>query len=109
MKETLQLIFNLYNKLYYQIVDLVREHQGRVDTKNDDGAYDTIYALWYDFYSDTIEENQIYAIKVKDNKLQILLAPTDECDEAWEEITFGNTVYLFQTLYNIAENIKQYL
>ncbi len=110
MNETLTAIANLYDKLYYEIIDIVEKHHGYINTSNN-GTKDTIYALWYDFYYDFIGENEILGIRVINNKLQILLSIDSEdnhCEE-WAEISSGNTVYFFQTLYNIAENINQYL
>ncbi len=110
MNETLTAIANLYDRLYQEIVDVVRKHQGLINTSND-GDKCTIYIPWYDFYSDSIEEIELRGLRLVNDKLQILtfVGPKYDYFEEWNEISPADTVYYFQILFNIADNIEEYL
>ena len=109
--------------MYEAVVNFVKEHQGEkgyIDCQPSLG-WDTVYALKYnDWYGGGIEYF-VYAVRVIDNDLEALIKPitgnhltTYESedftapDENWESVRWGD-VYYVPTLFNIAENIWEYI
>ena len=77
--------------------------------------------LWTMVYTDiehTYEEHQIYAIRVKNNAVQIVYdVPYLKCsveyieslsDSDWHDIRYDDYIYYLPTIFNIAEAIAFY-
>ena len=114
-----------FNSLYNEVVAYVKEHQGEkgfIDCRHSHNA-DIIYAIVFDYDYDCGIEQFVYAVRVVNNDLEVLLEPvvrsyrvvyqpedftSEEAEEKWQSVK-GGDVYYALTIFNIAESIEQYV
>ena len=71
---------------------------------------DTMYAYVIDWDIDDVYETKIFAIRVADNNLEILVPNNVNGDFNWYVIgSCGDSVLTVQTILSIAESIEQYI
>lgn len=123
MKKNLKVAVNAVNALVEDVKTFVKANGGFINTMNEDGSYDNIYAYVIDWDNDDVNEEYVLAVRVKDDTLEII--PTsyklrysyDEeitedtfVDDDWYPVgTGGDSVLLAQTILSIAESIEQYV
>jgi len=107
--------------MYEAVRDFVKEHQGdKGFICTDDSTCDTIWCVVRDLVYFEIYEYEVKAIRVKDNNLEILYddASTryDEksCgdmmdDNCWFDVRLHDCIDYIPTIFNIAENIQEYV
>ena len=111
--------------LYEEVVAFVKEHQGEkgyIDCQPNIG-WDTIYAVMYDDWYGSGVEKYVYAVRVVNDDLEVLIEPitntyrvvyqpedftSEDAEEKWESVRWGD-VYYCHTLLNIAEAIEEYV
>jgi len=113
-----------FNPLYDEVVAYVKEHQGEKGFINCQPSlgWDIIYAVMYDDDFGAGVEYFVYAVRVVNDDLEVLLEPiTRTCrtiyhqdedftsqDANWVSVRWGD-VYYAHTLLNIAEAIDEYV
>ena len=112
--------------LYEEVVAYVKEHQGEkgyIDCQPfQKESGDTIYAIMYDDDERKGIEYYVYAVRVVDDDLEVLLEPimssyrvtytpddfTDkDAEDKWFSVRCSD-VYYIPTLFDIAECIEEY-
>lgn len=114
--------------LFNEVVAYVKEHQGEkgyIDCqpypKDSASMGDTIYGIIYDDFYEAVVEKYVYAVRVVNDDLEVLLEnitryytvyePEDFTDELnedkWHSVRWSD-VYYVPTLFNIAEVIEEY-
>lgn len=109
------------NPMYDSVREYIKENQkgkGFILTEPQ-GIKDTITTIVFESeFFEVCYEATIRAIRVKNNRIEIIYSPSDtlpykesdikELDEdSWEDIKSPRIEYI-STLFNIAENIEQY-
>jgi hypothetical protein len=109
------------NPLYEEVVAYVKEHQGDkgyIDCQPSLNG-DIIYGIVYDDFSRMGLEKYVYAVRVVDNDLEVLLEDITltyrvvykqedfEKADGWMSVRWSD-VYYVHTLFNIAECIEEY-
>lgn len=116
-----------FDPLYDEVVAYVKEHQGEkgyIDCQPNIG-WDIIYAIVYDDWYGYCIEKYVYAVRVVNDDLEVLLEPvantyrvaykpedftSKDAEEKWEPIRWGwGDVNYCHTLLNIAESIEEYV
>jgi len=106
--------------MYEAVRDFVKEHQGdKGFICTDDNRCDTIWCIVYSEISGTAYEYEVKAVRVKHNTLQVVYdtpgiiydgdAVMRMSDEEWYDVQFDDNVYFIPTIFNIAENIQEYV
>lgn len=106
---------------YNALLAFVKEHQGEKGfIRTDDDSCDTI---WSFIYSDALSsgvEQQVLAVRAVDNNLEVCLSYSEysykdeftdddfKCESNWYDLRLSD-VYYRETLYNILENIEEYV
>ncbi len=117
-------------QMYEAVRDFVKEHQGKkgyilTEPAQDETLYDTIWGFTYNESERQAEEAQVKAVRVsKDNELQVILDQYAIWDDesvknvgedydcifgCWANVEYDDCVYFIPTIFNIAENIQQYI
>lgn len=98
--------------MYEAVRDFVKEHQGESGEIVLDPQKGTIYAFVYDGYGE-YREKQIQKIRVRGNSLQVLVEywqeDTDNEEDAWDSVKYGDFVYFTPTIFNIATDIESFV
>lgn len=110
--------------LFFEVLDYIKEHQGEkgyIDCQPSLNG-DIIYGMIYDDFSGMGLEKYVYAVRVVDGDIEVLLEditrtyrviyqPEDftskESEENWFSLRCSD-VYYIPTLFNIAECIEEY-
>lgn len=122
-EDAIQEISNSTQTLHETIIKIVENHDGLIHTQ--DQSCDTIYSIEYLSVDDAeIVERTVMGIRVKDHDLQIftennsrscriIVSEDDlnnpEFEDNWVSLKDSCQVIYVQTLFNIAEFIKQYI
>ena len=122
-EDAIQEISNSTQTLHETIIKIVENHDGLIHTQ--DQSCDTIYSIEYLSVDDAeIVERTVMGIRVKDHDLQIftennsrscriIVSENDlknpEFEDNWVSLKDSCQVIYVQTLFNIAEFIKQYI
>ena len=122
-------MFNIPNldPLYEEVVAYVREHQGEkgyIDCQPyQEETGDIIYGIMYDDEEWRGVEYYVYAVRVLNDDLEVLLEPimrsykvtyapedftSEDNEERWYSVRWSD-VYYIPTLFNIAECIEEYV
>ena len=114
-----------FDSLYEETVAFVKEHQGEkgyIDCQPEIG-WDIIYAVMYDDWYGGGVEKYVYAVRVVDEDLEVLVEPivigarvvyqpedftSEQAEEKWQSVRWGD-VYYCHTLISIAESIDEYV
>mgnify|MGYP003291935115 CR=1 FL=1 len=111
------------DQMYEDVKKVVLEAQGDkafIDTDPKD-CVDTIHTHKYSEVSDIFEEEIVFGVRVKDGDLQIIPnpwmrtyhnRPTDEeyaDDNNWHSVKNSDAILYVPTIFNIAENIREYI
>lgn len=85
----------------------------------DNDEYDTIWLLLFEDYEQEYREYQIKALRVKDDRLECIYdSPearwnaehvTSADDKQWCNVRNDDYIYFVPTIFNIAENLPDYL
>lgn len=117
-------IFNIpdLTPMYKSVCAFVLEHQGEKGFIHCDREdCDNIYAIAYDFDDAEALEVQVKAVRFYQNKLQVIIdgynvkyteddvRQFNDDAESWYDVQNDDTVYFIPTIFNIAENIQQYV
>lgn len=106
--------------MYESVKSFVLEHQepaGFLYTQNSE--CDTIWVMVYEDYDFTYLEFEIKALRVKNNSLECIYdrpyldwskeAIANAPDEEWHDVRWDDFIYFIPTIFNIAENIEEYV
>ncbi|MBQ9173731.1 MAG: hypothetical protein IJ161_08395 [Bacteroidales bacterium] len=102
------------------VKDFVTKHQGEKGfILTDRPEYDAIYSIEYNDEEGRADEFHVKAIRVKNNCLEILTdlynvrfdedAIAEIKDDEWLSVQFSDYVYFVPTLFNIVENLWEYV
>lgn len=103
------------------VTEYVKEHQGeRGFILTDVGENDTIHSIEYDFYLNSVQELHVKAVRVNEHgRMEILtelfnikyneqaVKAAKETD--WMDVEYTDSLYFVPTIFNIAENIAEYV
>ena len=114
------------DKLYDKVREFIKTHQGEkgyIDCQPNLNL-DTIYAILYDGEEGYGVENYVYAVRVVNGEVEVLLEPVmrsylmsynnpedftgKEAEDKWYSLRDGD-VYYVHTLISIAESIEEYV
>ena len=112
------------DKLYDKVKEFVETHQGEkgyIDCQPHLGN-DTIFAILYDGEYGYGMENYVYAVRVVNGDIEVLLEPIlrtcltiytpedftgEDAEDKWYSLR-GGDVYYVPTIFSIAESIDEY-
>ena len=124
MKSIREQIPNL-TPLFESVRDYVKANQGEkgyIDCQPSK-KLDTIYGIMYEDFSGVGVEHYVYAVRVVDDDLEVLLEPfmrtylvtyenedftSEDNADKWYSVRWSD-VYYVPTLFNIAESIEEYV
>ena len=106
--------------MYEAVRDFVKENQGdKGFICTDNYECDAIWCIVYDLDYFEAHEYEVKAVRVKNKNLEILFdSPSiryddKSCaeidDDAWCDVMYDDCVYYVPTIFNIAENIQEYV
>lgn len=106
--------------MYEAVSDFVSTHQGKSGfIRTQDTRCDTIWVMLFEDYDYSYIENEMKAIRVKNGVLECIhdrpyidwspQAIAAASDEEWCSIMYDDEIYFLPTIFNIAENINQYV
>ena len=113
------------DKLYDKVREFIKTHQGEkgyIDCQPNLGG-DTIYAILYDGEYGIGMEHYVYAVRVVNGDIEVLLEPIlrtcltiytpedftgEDAEDKWYSLRSGD-VYYVHTLISIAEAIEEYV
>lgn len=120
--EVIKIVDDAMNMLYKNVVNYVAEHQGDkgfILTENYDNGKDTIWATRC-YSGGEMEELHVKAVRVINGTLEIIIdtcstfytdadiiEEQDDCE--WHAVKGDDYIYYYQTLYQIASYIEQYV
>lgn len=98
----------------------VSEHQGEKGfILTEDAKADVINDIEFNFDDTQVREFQVKAVRVKNNDLQVLTdvynctydedAVSTADENQWMSVQYDDRVYFIPTIFNIAENIEEYI
>lgn len=106
--------------MYEAVRDFVKENQGdKGFICTDDEKCDTIWTIVYSDMYATSFEYEVKAVRVKNEDLEIIydypgiiyedeeIRNRDEDD--WSSVQYDDFVYYIPTIFNLAENIQEYV
>lgn len=120
MKENLFLANKAINNLVNDVTRFVKQNGGFINTQNNDGACDQIYAYVVDWYGNNVNEERVIAVRTTDGVLEIATNPMCKANYSnglkeediptaeWYEID-GDSILTAQTILSIADSINQYI
>jgi hypothetical protein len=107
-KSNLNIAIDAIDNLVNDVKVFVNDNGGFLNTSNPE--CDTMYAYVIDWDIDDVYETKIFAIRVADNNLEILVPNNVNGDFNWYVIgSCGDSVLTAQTILSIAESIEQYI
>ena len=106
--------------MYEAVRDFVMEHQGdKGFICTEDNGGDTIWTYVYDDTLSSIHEFQIKAIRVKNNRIEILYDLSQiyyedemvkiQSEDEWYDVQYADLILYVQTIFNIAECVQEYV
>lgn len=106
--------------MYEAVRDFVKENQGdKGFICTEDNRCDTIWAYVYDDTLTSIHEFQIKAVRVKDNRLEVLYDISQiyyedemvriQSEDEWYDVQCADLILYVPTIFNIAECIQEYV
>jgi len=106
--------------MYEKVCEFVKEHQGEKGfICTDDPECDTIWMIYYSYEDWSVYEYEVKAVRIHEGNLQILfdspsvnyteesIMPVDQNE--WYDVQYSEFVYFIPTIFNIAENIQEYV
>lgn len=106
--------------MYNAVRDYIKEHQGEkgyISTWEE--GFDILWTMIYTGYDSEYEEQMVYAVRVKNDDIQIVYDTyrtkyTDEYiaslgDEDWYSIRYDDCIVYLPTIFSIAESIESYV
>lgn len=102
------------------VTDFVLNHQGdKGYILTDDSGKDYIYDIEYSIEENCAGEFHVKAVRVKHGILEIITDASnvrynDETvkeisESVWDSVQYSNVIYFIPTIFNIAENIEEYV
>lgn len=113
-----------WRRMEESLLSFIRLHQGErgfinTEAHGDDGITgDILYALVWDGYEYDYTEKEVKAVRAKGNSIEVIAdfhnvrwddgSIAGAKDEDWMDIHYDERILFIQTLFNIAENIREY-
>lgn len=106
--------------MYEAVRDFIRENQGdKGFICTEDNRCDTIWTYVYNDTLTSIYEYQVKAVRVKNNRLEVLYDLSQifyedemvkiQSEDEWYDVQYADLILYVPTIFNIAECIQEYV
>jgi hypothetical protein len=102
-------VMELSKEMEKALIEFTKKAGGKINTCNDDGSNDIIYAYVWDEEEQTYLEKKVIEVEVENDHLVITLGYRLSTEEDSKYSIFGGLILINATLYNLCEVLWEYV